>query len=258
MRGRRPTTGVRRGHLKRRRKTPGFTLVELLVVIGIVGVLSGILFPTLVQVREAARKTSCTSNLRQLGAALQLYTSDWDDHWPGIWNGEWNTRVGTQLNWAAALQPYVANRRVYKCPSDPVDEVACSYNANLWLHNRTASTILAPSECVALMDGYTGEGEEYDPNEEYADPTSEQSVQQCSLYGLNADYTIWNVASRATRPDKGLPRHRCADNLLFADGHLHSSRALRQWGDPGALRALESALPFSITVYQTGGAWQNR
>ncbi|MDR1282047.1 MAG: type II secretion system GspH family protein, partial [Opitutaceae bacterium] len=56
-----------------------FTLVELLAVIVIIGVLAAILIPTVSKVRSAARATQCTSNLRQLGIATQLYLGEHKD-----------------------------------------------------------------------------------------------------------------------------------------------------------------------------------
>ena len=59
-----------------------FTLIELLVVIAIIAILAALLFPVFAQAREAARKTSCLSNLSQIGMATQMYLQDYDGMYP--------------------------------------------------------------------------------------------------------------------------------------------------------------------------------
>src|SRR5439155_11108828 len=60
----------------------GFTLVELLVVVAVLALLAGLLFPVLSQARHAARRSACVSNLRQLGAAFAMYAGDYDETLP--------------------------------------------------------------------------------------------------------------------------------------------------------------------------------
>src|SRR5437870_4404146 len=57
----------------------GFTLIELLVVIAIIAILAAILFPVFAQARNKARAAVCSSNLKQIGTAVQMYAQDWDE-----------------------------------------------------------------------------------------------------------------------------------------------------------------------------------
>ena len=96
----------------------GFTLIELLVVIAIIALLAAILFPVFGRVREKARQTSCTSNLKQLGLAIVQYTQDNDECMPSInvfdsSHGNWE-----EYSWREMIYSYVKSSQVYICPSN--------------------------------------------------------------------------------------------------------------------------------------------
>lgn len=63
-------------------RSRGFTLIEALVVIGILAFLVAILFPVFQRVRENARASVCLSNYHQMGLAVHMYAQDQDDHTP--------------------------------------------------------------------------------------------------------------------------------------------------------------------------------
>src|SRR6187402_1264628 len=102
---------------KRGSSRSAFTLIELLVVIAIIAILAAILFPVFAKVREKARQTSCTSNMKQLGLAFMQYSQDNDEMNPsGIYIGATSLPVGA--GWGGQIYSYVKSTGVYKCPDD--------------------------------------------------------------------------------------------------------------------------------------------
>ena len=93
----------------------GFTLIELLVVIAIIAILAAILFPVFARARENARRTSCLSNVKQIGLALMQYNQDYDELYPFVpWGGSnANTRA-----LGFVLEPYHKSAQLWRCPSD--------------------------------------------------------------------------------------------------------------------------------------------
>jgi prepilin-type N-terminal cleavage/methylation domain-containing protein len=121
--------------LANRRQIRGFTLVELLVVIAIIGVLVALLLPAIQAAREAARRSQCINNIRQLGTASHLYvdtygffpSGGWGDWWVGC--PDQGAGASQPGSWAYQLLPYIEESaraqmgQGFKC-SDPGSRAA--------------------------------------------------------------------------------------------------------------------------------------
>jgi prepilin-type N-terminal cleavage/methylation domain-containing protein/prepilin-type processing-associated H-X9-DG protein len=107
--------GVERRVMTRSRGSGGWTLVELLVVVSILAVLAGILFPVFARARERATRTACASNLRQMGLAMQLYVSDWDGMLPSISHDI----TEDPYSWTQTLIRLMKTPEALWCPNDP-------------------------------------------------------------------------------------------------------------------------------------------
>ena len=124
---------------------PGFTLVELLTVISIIGVLMGLLLPAVQMAREAARRTQCANNLKNIGLALHQFT---DSH--GRLPVGDDRLALTEHAWSTRILPYIEHGNVY-----------VQFDMNLhWSipgKNRTASTFDIPTYlCPSAIESFPG------------------------------------------------------------------------------------------------------
>ncbi len=158
-----------------RRSQRGFTLIELLVVVAIIAVLASILFPVFQRARESARRTKCAANLKQLGLALQMYASDYDDLIPATFGAPhhmiWRDDLGAVAH--GRLMPYVRNLSIFFCPtatgvkedSNPGGRGWGGGLGGAWCNylyrnaQADSSIVLDDNEGLAMMMDYNNPGE---------------------------------------------------------------------------------------------------
>jgi prepilin-type N-terminal cleavage/methylation domain-containing protein/prepilin-type processing-associated H-X9-DG protein len=209
------------------RRSSGFTLIELLVVIAILAILAAILFPVFAQAREAARKASCASNLRQLGAATQMYVQDHDgqyfQHWfrsqpLTYWFGRVDngTAPPTVYREEGLLYPYVRNFNLQRCPSFTGQ---FAYNGATAGYGYNYVYLASPDPADFNTWGARGV-----PEARIERPT------MCTVFADSGTYSAGAVKETLSifPPSSTIPfnfpvvhfRHHGLANVLFADGHV--------------------------------------
>ncbi len=181
------------------RTLAAFTLVELLVVIGIIALLIGILLPALNSARTQAKIVTCQSNLRQLSMAAMMYAQE--HH---IYVG-WAPGIDRKM----LLYPYlqqgksnsdVAGSQVWNCPSNALPDEQCGYGFNTNLNWVKLARIRQWSHTVAVCDSGIRDG------------NLATLSTMCSPPGV-----MGAPGNPAYRPNA---RHKDKVNVAFTDGHV--------------------------------------
>ncbi len=221
----------------------GFTLIELLVVIAIIAILAAILFPVFARARENARRSSCQSNLKQIGLGLLQYVQDYDER---TTDTDYNNG---DYSWRDAIYTYVKSEQIFMCPSDSGNNFYRykartgvnnsmsnhgSYALNHLYYNTAGispvainlSAMQSPATTVWIADSTNGR------NDFYCSDATQNPVISTNLTPrvlLNAGGGTTGVAER----------HLDTTVLLFCDGHVKSQK-------------LDSLLKTSATAPTTG------
>jgi prepilin-type processing-associated H-X9-DG protein/prepilin-type N-terminal cleavage/methylation domain-containing protein len=218
-------------------RVSGFTLVELLVVIGIIALLISILLPALGRARESAMQVSCMSNMRQLGVAYLNYANEWDGFLPAI--------GPSNVFWAVKVHPYAglnpdgvfsfddyrtsgANSpaaSIYICPVTKGGKIVPlapdSPDPNVLSANTAFTYSYAMNAIPALWRHGNGTAIVNDL------PVALASIRGAADTMILAESAYWWVSShRYINPGVhyALTPHRGGGNFLYADGHVNYLR----------------------------------
>jgi prepilin-type N-terminal cleavage/methylation domain-containing protein/prepilin-type processing-associated H-X9-DG protein len=188
------------------RQRAGFTLLELLMVIAVIGILAAILLPALARSREGARRASCAVNLSQLGLAFLMYTEENGGRFP--WSGGGNN---ADCLWMI-MDDHVPELAMLVCPSDSdqplfrdqndFDQMAFPVTTGLFTENSLRGS-------YDYLGAYTRE-----PLERI--PAAHQIPLMWDITMPQAENLEWQAADSAGV----VSNHISGGNVLWMDGHV--------------------------------------
>jgi prepilin-type N-terminal cleavage/methylation domain-containing protein/prepilin-type processing-associated H-X9-DG protein len=187
------------GTMKRR----GFTLIEILVVLVIILVMAGILFPVLANAKKKANQVKCMTQLRQLSMAIQMYAGDHDEVPPlGGYDVVTPEQPGTtpqqRVQWHDSIVQtgYLKSWDVLTCPSATNRDYRYSYGTNRfvmgWMKSTNLDSIPYPAHTVLVTEKLGLDWVAWEPS-------------------LRGQYDYWTPLD---------PRHNDQLNILYCDGHV--------------------------------------
>jgi len=191
----------------------GFTLVELVVVVGIIALLTAILLPAMSHARETARRTACLSNLRQVHLAFCFYAQSNQDRVPIGYRGgnrQWDSMISSSTAHRLVLygllyqSGYMKDPRIFYCPSEIDPQSQLNSATNPW----------PPVTSKQIYAGYAGRAETLLPD----DLSTIAPGVMPKLINFENKATLADLFHMPCRLDT---RHKDGINVLYGDGSAH-------------------------------------
>lgn len=209
-------------------RAPGFNLLELLVALGILGILAGLLVPMVFSARQRSEDAICISNLHNISQSLAMYVSDNDSYYPAAVPARFENNLAKNTRtWRDVLLPYLHTDTFPHCPVASQPNIVgtngrkmdiCGYAYNTFLnnqvHNKTTDTFVGgldvllvyPSSTITLLDARAGMLTMNQPDT-----------------GHTKTHGIWLASiprSEILAQPEGAKRHYEGANYAFADNHV--------------------------------------
>jgi prepilin-type N-terminal cleavage/methylation domain-containing protein/prepilin-type processing-associated H-X9-DG protein len=194
------------------RRSGAFTLVELLVVIGIIAILIGILLPSLARARDQARRTQCMANLRSLGQAILLYANGNKDRMPNSNPPGWTWSNAT--NGQADSTVLVAFAKQYVLPKSSLNSTTGQYNTAEVFHCPCDQDPIPSSIETGEYDTPNSARVSYDFYSIWWEPNYAPKIAQIKRAPL-----AWDLNGGRGTPDPWHNHGTKGGYVVFADGH---------------------------------------